>query len=417
MTQVRMGQSVGGREPRVAIVGAGIGGLTLALALRARGIAALVYEQAAELREIGAAVALSANATRELERLGCLPAIVARATQPTELIYRGWRDRTRIASFAVRCGDAYRLRYGAPYLGIHRAELQKVLGEAVGPAAIRLDHRLHSLDPRGGAVRLAFGDDRVVEADLVIGADGVRSCVRAHVAGPGAVRYSGTSTFRGIVPAARLPHLPDPEAIQFWMGPAAHLLHYAIGPSGEDVNFFAVTEGPEVWPDPERWTIPIAPGEAAAAFAGWDPAVAEMVAAEPYGLRWGLFTTRPLRRWHRGPVVLLGDAAHAMLPHHGQGANTTIEDAVTLAELLAREGFSDLDATLGRYRALRCRRTRLIQTSSRATNDALHLPDGADADERNGRVARFPEEFGWIHAFDAARAAQAAAPAPWSMSR
>ena len=399
------GSRHGRSAPRIAIVGAGIGGLTLAIDLRARGIRADIYEQAPQLTEIGAAVALSANATRELDRLGVLPDVEAHATEPSELIFRGWRDDSRIAAFPVGRDRLYRERFGGPYLGVHRADLQKSLAAALKPGAIHLGHRLVGLVEEAECVRLDFGGGRVVEADLVVGADGVRSAVRDHVAGPGGTRYSGTSAFRGIVPVGRLPSLPDPGAIQFWMGPGAHLLHYAIGPRGGDVNFFAVVEGPEAWPSRDRWTVPIEPGEAVAAFAGWHPAVTEMVGAVEQTTRWGLFTTRPLLHWHRGRAVLLGDAAHAMLPHHGQGANTTIEDAVTLAALLDARGLGDLDATLSLYRTVRRTRTRQIQLSSAATNDLLHLPDGDALPARDARMAAFPEAFGWIHAYRAGEVA------------
>ena len=210
--------------------------------------------------------------------------------------------------------------------------------------------------------------------------------------------------FRGIVPVLSLPSLPDPQAIQFWMGPDAHLLHYAIGGQAQDVNFFAVVEGPAEWPRRDSWTIPTKPGEAVAAFAGWHPAVTEMIAASTFDARWGLFVVSPLRRWHRGAAVLLGDAVHAMLPHHGQGANTTIEDAITLAALLAERGMAELESTLGCYERLRRLRTRTIQQSSWATNHALHRLDGAGIAGRNQRVANFPHDFAWIHAFDATAA-------------
>ncbi|WP_298960572.1 FAD-dependent monooxygenase [uncultured Methylobacterium sp.] len=399
-------------DPRIAIVGAGIGGLTLAIDLASRGIRAEIYEQAPQLTEIGAAVALSANATRELDRLGILAGVEAYAAEPTELIYRDWRNGTRVAAHPVSIGGAYRERFGGPYLGVHRADLQKVLGGAVAMDALHLDHRLVGIAEAGDAVRLDFGRDRIVEADLVVGADGVRSAVRDYVAGPGGTRYSGTSAFRGIVPTSCLPSLPDWQAIQFWMGPGAHLLHYAIGPDSREVNFFAVVEGPETWPGRDRWTMPIEPGEALAPFAGWHPAVTEMIGAAEHAVRWGLFTTRPILHWHRGRAVLIGDAVHAMLPHHGQGANTTIEDAVTLAELLATHGLGKLDATLSLHRNLRRTRTRQIQLSSAATNDLLHLADGDDLLARDERMARFPERFAWIHAHrahEAAREALAAA--------
>ena len=112
---------------------------------------------------------------------------------------------------------------------------------------LNLGHRLVNLVERPGSIELKFANGHVTQADLVIGADGVRSAVRSWVADGTGTLYSGTSAFRGIVPANRLPSLPDPEAIQFWMGPDAHLLQYAIGAAGEDVNYFAVVEGPTVW--------------------------------------------------------------------------------------------------------------------------------------------------------------------------
>ena len=133
-----------------------------------------------------------------------------------------------------------------------------------------------------------------------------------------------------------------------------------------------------------------------------------MVGAVEHRIRWGLFVGRPLLRWSRGRAVLLGDAAHAMLPHHGQGANTTIEDAITLAELLAGAAPGDLEAVLARYQELRRARTRKIQRSSRVTNDVLHLPNGPALADRDRRVSRFPEDFGWIHEFDALRSVQPA---------
>jgi salicylate hydroxylase len=386
---------------RIAIIGAGIGGLTLAIALRQRGVAAELFEQAPELSEIGAAVALSANSSRELRRLGVLDAIAAYSTEPTELIYRDWLHGRRLAAHPMRHGLQYQNRFGAPFYGIHRADLQRVLGSALGGAGLHLGHRLVKLVDQGDAIGLAFDQGRFAQADLVIGADGIRSVVRRFVTGGEDAVYSRTSAFRGIVPAARLPSLPDPQALQFWMGPNAHLLHYPIGGGGDTVNFVAVIEGPAVWPHADKWLSEVEPGEALTAFKGWHRAVSEMVGSVEHKVRWGLFMMRPLLHWFRGRAVLLGDAAHAMLPHHGQGANTSIEDAITLAELLAGASSGGLEAVLGHYQAMRRARTRKIQRSSQATNDLLHLPDGPVLAERDRRMSRFPEDFGWIHEFDA----------------
>jgi salicylate hydroxylase len=206
------------RDLRIAIIGAGIGGLTLAIALRQRSVRPEIYEQAAELAEIGAAVGLAANGTRELRRLGVLNDVVAASTEPEELIYRDGRTGERIAAHPVHQDGRYQQRFGAPWCGIHRAELQRVLSTAHGREALHLSHRLVEIAEHGDRFRLAFANGRAVDADIVVGADGVRSFVRRWVTGRDGARYSGTSAFRGIVPQHVLPRLPDRMAIQFWMG-------------------------------------------------------------------------------------------------------------------------------------------------------------------------------------------------------
>ncbi len=397
-----------GSAPRIVIIGAGIGGLTLALALRQRGFEPRIFEQAAQLTEIGAAIALSANGTRELDRLGCLDALTAVSTEPTELIFRGWASDARIASFPVRDQSAYAKRFGAPYFGVHRADLQQILSARLGGEGLNLDHKLEALSEERRGITLRFRNGQCVEADIVIGADGVRSAVRSYVAGVASPVYSRTSAFRGIIPIEALDRLPDPEAIQFWMGPRAHMLHYAIGGAQKAVNYFAVVEGPSAWSNPAGSTAPVDHRAALDAFSGWHPAVTQMIDAAPHSLRWGLFTVPPVRRWFRGRAVLMGDSVHGMLPHHGQGANTTIEDAVTLATLLASRGRADLDASFRLYQSLRQSRTRTIQRSAWDTNRLLHLDDGPALVARDARVATFPQAFGWIHAFDALADAQSA---------
>jgi salicylate hydroxylase len=200
---MQMNASMRKESLRIAIIGGGIGGLTLAIALRQRGLAPEVFEQATELTEIGAAVALSANSNRELRRLGVLDAIAAFSTEPTELIYRDWRYGRRIAAHQVRCGRQYQKRFGAPFYGIHRADLQRVLSGALGGAGLHLGHRLVNTVDQGETIGLHFANGRFVEADLAIGADGIRSVMRRFVTGSEDVVYSETSGFRGIVPVNR----------------------------------------------------------------------------------------------------------------------------------------------------------------------------------------------------------------------
>jgi salicylate hydroxylase len=150
---------------RIAIIGGGIGGLTLAIALQQRGIAAEIFEQASELSEIGAAVALAANATRELRRLGVLDAIAGFSTEPTELIYRNWRDGHRLVAHPIRHDLAYQTRFGAPLYGIHRADLQRILSGVLGGAGLHLGHRLVDLVDESDAICLAFANGRFAQAD------------------------------------------------------------------------------------------------------------------------------------------------------------------------------------------------------------------------------------------------------------
>ncbi|SDC03620.1 salicylate hydroxylase [Raineyella antarctica] len=383
------------KDLRIAIVGAGIGGLALALALREKGIECTLYEAASELREVGAAVGLSAASTRYfIDRLGLGGPLEERWFEVQALIYRDGRDGRKIAEHRFD----YRARYGAPWVGIHRVDLQVVLTGAVGMDAIKLNKRLVDIDDSGNEAVLHFTDGTSATADLVIGADGARSTVRRLLLGYDDALYSGASAFRGIVPPEQMPSMPDPEAIQFWMGPGRHCLHYPINSEG-DHNFFLVERNPSPWPH-KGWIAPTNDEEKLASFGDWAPAIVEMVSAVSSTERWALFHRPPLSRWSKGRVTLLGDAAHAMVPHHGQGANTSIEDAIVLAEQLAAG--TDLDAARAEYERLRRGRTRKIQYASITNADVLHLPDGPRADERNARLAdpsAWDRHLDWIHGF------------------
>jgi salicylate hydroxylase len=372
-----------------------------------------VFEQAPELAEIGAAIALSANSIREFTRLGLLDQLAAASAIPTELIYRDWRTGDRIAAHPVAKDGWYVERMGAPYFGIHRADLQKVLSGAFGVGNIHLGCRLVNIVEQADSAVLEFSNGRVEHADLVVGADGVRSTVRRWVTGADDAIYSGTSAFRGIVPVENLPSLPDPQAIQFWMGPDAHVLHYAIGGNGEAVNFFAVVETPKIWMN-EGTVLEVGDDLPVGSFRGWHPAITEMIRAAASPIRWALFGVRPLLRWHRGRVVLIGDAAHGMLPHHGQGANTSIEDAFALAALLTEAKADDFEPVFSRYQAIRRGRTRKIQRSSWVTNTLLHLLDGPAIQARDDKMTRVVDDFSWIHEYDVQEALRAVGATPAS---
>jgi salicylate hydroxylase len=266
---------------------------------------------------------------------------------------------------------------------------------------IHLSKRLVDIDDSGAHATLRFDDGSTIEADLVVGADGARSVVRRWMIGYDDALYSGCSGFRGVVPMDALPSLPDPTALQFWMGPGGHLLHYPMG--NDHINFLLVERHPTPWPRRE-WVMPATEGEQLRHFADWHPAIVEMITAKPVSDRWGLFHRPPLGRWTKGRVTLLGDAAHQLAPHHGQGANQSIEDAVVLAECLGEAGSGPIADAIARYEMLRRGRTRKVQYASITTADILHLPDGDNADRRNARLGTLKgalHHLGWIHEFDA----------------
>jgi salicylate hydroxylase len=383
-------------ELRVAVVGGGIGGLVLALALRERGIGCEVYEQADELREIGAAVALSANGTRELRRLGLGDRVEAVSVVPSALVIRRWDTGAIIADHPIGRDGTYEATFGAPYYGVHRVALLQALADRLAGEGLSLGRRCVGVEERPSGVELHFADGPNAAADLVVGADGVHSVIRPNVVGEIRGRYSGTVGYRGLVAVEKMPSLPDPTPLQFWAGPGRHLLHYAID-GGRTVNFLAVVRVPE-WTSQE-WMEHCPVGDALDAFAGWHPAVTEMVGATEVGARWALHDLAPLTRWHTDRVVLTGDAAHAMVPHQGQGANQTIEDAIALADCLADA--PDLRSALRRYAERRQERTAKVQRWSRRAADLMHLPDGPEIAPRDAVFADLYSELAWIHSYDA----------------
>jgi salicylate hydroxylase len=390
-------------ELKVAIVGGGIGGLVLALALRERGISCEVYEQADELREIGAAVALSANGTRELRRLGLGEQVESVSVVPSALVIRRWDTGEIIADHPIGRDGTYEATFGAPYYGVHRVALLQALADRLADEGVNLGRRCVGVDERDSGAELRFADGSSAAADLVVGADGVHSVIRPHVAGEVRGQFSGTVGYRGLVPVEAMPSLPDPTPLQFWAGPQRHLLHYAID-GGRTVNFLAVARVPE-WTS-DTWMEECEVGDAVDAFEGWHPAVTEMVGATDVGARWALFDLAPLERWHTDRVVLMGDAAHAMVPHQGQGANQTIEDAISLAGCLADA--DDLGEALRAYEATRRKRTARVQRWSRRTADLMHLPDGPEIPRRDALFGALYAELAWIHVHDAQAAHRAA---------
>jgi salicylate hydroxylase len=380
---------------RIAVVGAGMGGLAFAAAMRSRDIAVTVYEQAPELTELGAGISLFANGTRLFEALGIASSMAKMSSEPQEFYFRN-EDGGVVAVQPLGRDNWYRNEYGAPYYGALRRDLQACLLRTVGQTNIQLGKQLLRCEDSGEEARLYWADGTQATADLVVGADGIKSVVRGCISESASVRFTGNSAFRGLTRTSELTLLAQPRSITDWMGNGKHILSFPVGKDYAYTTIVVFMDGPEVWTHHE-WRVSGNPTELLAQFEGWHPAARELLEHVKFAERWGMFEVNPLPRWYRGRAVLLGDAAHGMMPHHGQGANTTFEDAVALANALGDESLPSLEGKLCSYERERKARAEQIQRASRATNDCLHLPPGPGRDHRQQMLQSLPQQFSWMH--------------------
>jgi salicylate hydroxylase len=354
------------------VVGAGVGGLTAALALARAGLLVTVVEQAQALGEVGAGLQVSPNATRVLFHLGLEAGLSALAFRPEAVEARGWQQGQEIRR--ARLGETARERYGFPYFHMHRADLVSVLEQACR-AEPRIDLRLGEAVAAcegDGTPSLVLASGERLEADVLVGADGLRSVVREALFGPAAPRFTGNVAWRGLIPAERLEGADIRPVAALWMGPGAHFVHYFVR-GGTLVNFVGVVEADD-WRE-ESWSSRGKAADLRRDFSGWHPTVRRIVEAAPEDacFRWALFDRDPLPRWSRGAVTLLGDACHPTLPFMAQGACMAIEDAAVLAACLSGCRRGGIPAALSRYQDLRRPRTASIQASSRRNATIYHL--------------------------------------------
>ncbi|MGP3961209.1 FAD-dependent monooxygenase [Nonomuraea sp. 3N208] len=364
--------------PRIAILGGGIGGLAAAAFLHRAGLPSTVYEQATELKEVGAGLVVAPNAARLLRQLGVLDAFARRAVRlEVGWEFRRWQNGTVLSAenLAASCERLY----GEHTYTAHRADLLNAIKSTVPESALRLGKRCVELISPTGCPVLRFDDGEVVEADVVIGADGIHSIIRNAIAGPTRATYSGICAFRALVPADRAPAFARRPAQSLWIGPDHHLVHYPVS-AGEFVNLVAFAPAGD--DSVESWSATATVEEFLAEFAGWDPRLLDLIRAGGTPGRWSLLDRAPLHRWSSGPVTILGDAAHPMFPFFAQGAAQAMEDAAVLARCLADQ-VGDPAGALQRYEALRIPRTSRIQELSHARSHVNHLPDGPEQEARD----------------------------------
>jgi salicylate hydroxylase len=247
-------------------------------------------------------------------------------------------------------------------------------------------------------VRLRFENGETLHADAVVGADGIHSVVRRAVVGEVArPRSSGTAAYRALVPVTD-PGNWDWGTSKMWIGPGRHFLVYPIR-ADRLINVVAVA--PALGGERDSWTAPGDPRQLAAEFAGWDPVVTGLIERVTDTFQWGLFDRPPLTNWVSGRLALLGDAAHAMLPHLGQGGNQTIEDAFALAAALEDSSVADVPAALRRYEGLRLERANAVQKASRDAGELYDSVAQEDYDQRDERIRRMAPFYQWLSGHDA----------------
>jgi len=351
------------------IAGAGIGGLTTALSLVREGVDVSVFEAAPVLGEVGAGLQISPNAMHVLRDLGVDQAVIAAGFSPQFAAMRN--GTTGAYMFRSPLGDVCTNRYGAPYIHIHRADLHQILLQTARACDVdvRTDAPVKSFDLHDSHVDLktSAGD---FTADLLVGADGIKSLVRTQMLGPEAATFTGQVAWRGMVRTEELPKGLVEPGVTVWTGPERHVVIYYVR-GGAMVNFVAVEERQD-WTD-ESWTQAGDMGKMRQAFSGWHTVVEQVLEATDQCHLWALHDRAPLPKWSDGRAVLLGDACHPTLPFMAQGACMAIEDADVLRRALLQ---FELSQALQAYEIHRKPRTSALQARARENAAMFHMAGG-----------------------------------------
>jgi salicylate hydroxylase len=340
----------------VVVVGGGIGGLFAANALIARGIKVSLYEQAPELGEVGAGVYVTPNSARHLVRLGLGPALEkygARVGSGSRY-YR--HDGTPIAPVQVADSSGWSANFG-----MHRADFVEFLSNALPKEIIHTGHRCIGVEQGSDVARARFANGAVAEGEVVIGADGIHSELRPFVFPPSKPVFSGSVAYRGTLPHEAVPDWPT-DAWEMWLGTGKHFLVFPLR-AGKLVNYVGFVPADQEMK--ESWSASGDPDQLRAEFAGWNPRIENLLAKVKHTFRWALYDRDPLPTWTRDRLSLLGDAAHPMLPHLGQGANQSIEDGMALATILSHADQKSAPAALLAYEKLRRERVAEVQLGAR----------------------------------------------------
>ncbi|MGR3379411.1 FAD-dependent monooxygenase [Salipiger abyssi] len=386
---------------KIAIVGGGIGGAALGQSLLRKGFDVTIYEQAEAFGEVGAGVQMTPNAVKAIKGMGLYERFLDKAFYPEAVVGRNWQ--TARENFRIPLGEEFRNHYEAPFIHVHRADLLDLFTDQIPPERCRFGYHCSGVEPRGKGAVVHFTNGESAEADLVIGADGVRSVVRGSLFAETEVRWTGHMCYRALVPTGGVVDFVNPDST-FWMGPNGHVVTYYVK-GGDMVNIVAVREAEE-WVA-ESWSTRSTKEALLADFEGWHSSLQTLFSRVDEVYSWGLFDRDPMQSWVKGRVALLGDACHPMLPFLSQGAAMAIEDALVLSDALAASP-EDIDLALKRYEEERLPRCSRVQLEARERGRTYHLPTEEEMAARDAEYARRAKEdprttginTDWVYDYD-----------------
>jgi 6-hydroxynicotinate 3-monooxygenase len=344
-------------QKRIAVVGAGLGGLSAAGFLQRAGFDVTIYEQAPSFSRIGAGIILSANVMKALRRLGAEGALVEAGIKPHSYISRAWDSGERM--YEIIFDAASEERFGGPYLNIHRGDLHAVLEHVVTPGTIKFNARLIDLQETSQAVRLVFDSGIEAEADIVIGADGIRSKVREFLLGSEEPRFVGSVAHRAIFATECLRGFEIPDCTKWW-GRDRHILPYFMTSRRDEIYVIGVVPQ-ETW-DSEAASLPSSRDEMMGAFDGFHEDLRRVLEAAEDVSVWPIYDRVRNDRWSGGRIVLIGDACHPMRPYMAAGGAMAVEDGAILSRCLTT--FNDLAEAFSCYEATRIPRVADVQRIS-----------------------------------------------------
>jgi len=382
----------------ILIAGGGIGGLTTALALARIGQPSIVIEQRTRIDEVGAGIQLSPNASRILIELGLGAALAKVAAEPQNLVVRSGKSGKILGRMSL--GEAMQSRYGAPYWTIHRADLQTILLDAVrGSDHIRLafGRTVAGIEENSASSVTIRCDSQSASENVtgkaLIGADGIWSNVARLMGDASKPEFRRHIAWRGLVARKDWPADLTADETGLWLGPGAHLVHYPIR-RGAFINLVAVTSDHDNQPG---WARAGDPSVLQKRFATWHPKAVDALKAAQEWTIWSLFDRPPRKKWSNNSVVLLGDAAHPVLPFLAQGAALAIEDAYVMSIEFAKTRQQPITA-FAAYTDRRQPRSAKIQATARRNGDIYHLPWPL-AIARDLAMSRlnFAEQYSWIY--------------------